>query len=107
MPMRTYLKRLAHIGYSWLSIFWIYLSVGCRFWRWRIQLWLQQLHLAESIQRGMKQKQTLLLIRHGQTTWNAEHLLPGQLPGIELNDTGRQQVARLADALSQIPISAI
>ncbi len=52
-------------------------------------------------------KQTLLFIRHGQTTWNAEHILPGQLPGIALNDTGREQAARLADALALLPISAI
>ena len=52
-------------------------------------------------------KQTLLFIRHGQTTWNVEHRLPGQLPGIILNDTGRKQAARLADALHILPISAI
>jgi len=52
-------------------------------------------------------KQTLLLIRHGQTSWNVEHRLPGQIPGIELNQTGKQQVARLAEALTVIPISAI
>jgi len=52
-------------------------------------------------------KQTLLFIRHGQTTWNVEHRLPGQLPGITLNDTGRKQAARLADALHILPISAI
>jgi probable phosphoglycerate mutase len=51
-------------------------------------------------------KQTLLLIRHGQTSWNVEHRLPGQIPGVELNETGRQQAARLADALTVIPISA-
>jgi len=52
-------------------------------------------------------KQTLLIIRHGQTTWNVEHRLPGQLPGVSLNDTGRQQASLLADALSVLPISAI
>jgi broad specificity phosphatase PhoE len=52
-------------------------------------------------------KQTLLFVRHGQTTWNVEHRLPGQLPGIPLNETGRQQVARLADALMVLPISAV
>jgi len=52
-------------------------------------------------------KQTLLLIRHGQTSWNVEHRLPGQIAGVELNETGRQQAARLADALTVIPISAI
>ena len=88
-----------------MYVLWIYLSVGCRFWRWRIRLWLQQLHIVESTHTGMKQ--TLLLIRHGQTTWNAEQKLPGQLPGITLNEKGREQVARLAEALSAIPISAI
>ena len=52
-------------------------------------------------------KQTLLLIRHGQTSWNVEHRLPGQIPGVELNEKGRQQATRLADALTVIPISAI
>ena len=52
-------------------------------------------------------KQTLLFVRHGQTTWNVEHRLPGQLPGVELNDTGRQQAKKLADALAVLPISAI
>ncbi len=52
-------------------------------------------------------KQTLLFIRHGQTTWNVEHRLPGQLPGVALNETGRQQADRLADALTVLPISAI
>jgi broad specificity phosphatase PhoE len=88
-----------------MYVLWIYLSVGCRFWRWRIRLWLQQLHIVESTHTGMKQ--TLLFIRHGQTTWNAEQKLPGQLPGISLNEKGRKQVADLAEALSAIPISAI
>ena len=103
--MRGYLKKLISNGYSWMQVLWICLHVGRRFWCWRIQLWLQQLHITESTHTGMKQ--TLLFIRHGQTTWNADHLLPGQLPGITLNDTGREQAARLADALALIPISAI
>jgi probable phosphoglycerate mutase len=61
--------------------------------------------MTERTHTGMKQ--TLLLIRHGQTTWNVEHRLPGQIPGIALNETGRQQAARLADSLTVIPISAI
>jgi probable phosphoglycerate mutase len=52
-------------------------------------------------------KQMLLFVRHGQTTWNAEHRLPGQLPGVALNETGRQQAAQLAEALTVLPISAI
>lgn len=102
---RDYLRRLATIGYSWTYVLWIYLSVGWRFWRWRIQLWLQQVHMTESTHTGMKQ--TLLFIRHGQSTWNAKHLLPGQLPDIPLTDKGRQEVTRLAEALTVIPISAI
>jgi broad specificity phosphatase PhoE len=52
-------------------------------------------------------KQTLHFIRHGQTTWNVEHRLPGQLPGIHLTDIGKQQAERLADALTVLPISAV
>src|SRR5207237_4177725 len=36
-----------------------------------------------------------------------EEKRPGQLPGIALNEKGREQAARLAEALSAIPISAI
>ena len=52
-------------------------------------------------------KQLLLLIRHGESTWNVEHRLPGQLPGIELTATGRAQAQRLAKALTVLPLSAI
>jgi len=103
--MRGYLRRLTSAVNGWILVLWIYLSVSWRFYHWRIQLWLRQSHLVESTNTGMKQ--TLLFIRHGQTLWNVEHRLPGQLPGVALNDTGRQQVARLADALTILPISAI
>jgi probable phosphoglycerate mutase len=106
MHAKRYLRRLIRVGYSWIYLLWIYISVGVRFIRWQMQPWFQQFHTAGSTQTTMK-KQTLLLIRHGQTTWNVEHRLPGQLPGVELNDTGRQQAARLADALTVLPISAI
>ena len=52
-------------------------------------------------------KPLLLLIRHGESTWNVEHRLPGQLPGIELTATGRAQAQRLAEALTGLPLSAI
>ncbi|MBO0791597.1 MAG: histidine phosphatase family protein, partial [Ktedonobacteraceae bacterium] len=52
-------------------------------------------------------KRTFLFIRHGQTTWNVEQRLPGQLEGVALNDTGRKQAAHLADALTVLPISAL
>src|SRR5438128_5147289 len=103
--MRGYLRRLTSIVRGWIFVLWIYLSVGWRFYGWRLQLRFRQASIVESTQTGMKQ--TLLFIRHGQTTWNVEHRLPGQLPGVELNDAGRQQAARLADALTVLPISAI
>ncbi len=52
-------------------------------------------------------KQMLLIIRHGQTTWNVEHRLPGQVPGVTLTETGKQQAARLAEALTVLPISTL
>ena len=52
-------------------------------------------------------KHWLFLIRHGETTWNVEHRLPGQLPGIELTDIGREQAKRLAQALKTVPLTAI
>src|SRR5260221_5341064 len=52
-------------------------------------------------------KRLLLFIRHGQTTWNIVHRLPGHLPGNELTDTGRGQAKRLAQALTDLPLSAI
>jgi len=52
-------------------------------------------------------KRLLFFIRHGQTTWNVEHRLPGQFPGNELTDTGQEQARRLAEALTVLPLSAI
>jgi len=52
-------------------------------------------------------KHLLLLLRHGESTWNVEHRLPGQLPGIELTEAGQAQAQRLARALSMLPLSSI
>src|SRR5260370_1635477 len=103
--MRGYLKRLSGFVIGWIFVLWICLNVGWRFYRWRLQLWFRQSYMVESTHIGMKQ--TLLFIRHGQTTWNVEHRRPGQLPGVALDETGRQQAARLADALTVLQISAI
>src|SRR6266705_134412 len=105
---KGFLERLTGVVRGWVLVLWIYLSAGWRYygWRWRIwRLGFPKAVLEESIKTGMKQ--TLLLIRHGQTTWNVEQRLPGQIPGVELNEKGRQQATRLADALTIIPISAI
>jgi len=82
-----------------------YLGSVWSFWRWRLDLWRHPEQLMESTQKNMKQ--TLLFIRHGQTTWNVEHILPGQLPGIALTEAGREQAERLAEALKILPITAI
>ncbi len=101
------MKRIARAGYAWLLIAWLYLTVACRYWRWRIRLWLKQWHIPGNESIASNMKQILLIIRHGESTWNAEGLLPGQLEGIALTDKGRQQAAALADALSALPLSAI
>ena len=49
----------------------------------------------------------LVLVRHGQTDYNVKHLLPGQLPGISLNEEGRREARATGDAIRALPISAI
>jgi probable phosphoglycerate mutase len=83
----------------------ISLVVAGRFWRWRLELWRHPERLLEGTTTRMKR--TLLFIRHGQTTWNVEHLLPGQLSGIALTEAGHEQAARLGEALQVLPITAI
>ena len=107
MRHRTCVRRqLLRFCIGPLHILWLYLCVGVRFVRWRLIVRRTHFRAVESIYDTMK-KQTLLLVRHGQTAWNVEHRLPGQLPGVALNDTGHQQAARLAEALTVIPISAV
>jgi probable phosphoglycerate mutase len=48
----------------------------------------------------------LVLIRHGETAWNAEHRIQGQLD-IPLSPTGVRQATRLAERLAGEPIDAI
>lgn len=57
--------------------------------------------------RPAKPPRLLMLIRHGQTTYNVEHRLPGQLPGVLLTDEGRRQAHQAAVALSALPLSAV
>lgn len=49
----------------------------------------------------------LVLVRHGQTDFNVKHLLPGQLPGIPLNEEGRSEAQATATGLSGLPLTAI
>lgn len=103
--MRSVLKRLTGGMHGLLLVLWIYVSAGWHHYGWRRRLRSPQTVIDESTSSGMKQ--TLLFIRHGQTTWNIEHRLPGQLPGIHLTEAGKQQAERLADSLAVLPISAV
>jgi len=107
MRIRAYLKWLCSVVRGWLFVLWIYLNVAWRFCGWRFQLWYRQRYMAESESTQTGTKRTLLFIRHGQTTWNVEHRLPGQFPGNELTGTGQEQARRLAEALTVLPLSAI
>lgn len=49
----------------------------------------------------------LYLIRHGQTPYNVEHRLPGQLPDIHLNEVGVRQAQDLSIALRDLPLTAV
>ncbi len=93
------------IVYGWIHILCIYLSVGVHFLHWRILFLLYPKRSIGNVQDRMKQ--TLLIVRHGQTTWNVEHRLPGQLPGVTLNEVGHRQATRLAEALKVLPINAV
>ncbi|HEY0755457.1 MAG TPA: histidine phosphatase family protein [Ktedonobacteraceae bacterium] len=99
------MKRLVYNSANLVLIPQAYLDSTWRFWHWRLDLWQHPEKLMESTQKNMKQ--TLLFIRHGQTTWNVEHRLPGQLLGIPLNENGREQAQRLAEALKILPITAV
>lgn len=106
--VRHALKMLRHVGMSgtsWLRLIWLYFVISGRFGVWRVSIWLHSSYYRRSIQSHMKQ--TLLIIRHGQTTWNIEHRLPGQLRGIVLTEEGQQQAIRLAEALTVFPISTV
>jgi len=106
--MRRALKMIRRVWVSvasWFQLIQLYLVVTGRFFVWRVHTWFHSSYSRGSIQLPMKQ--TLLLIRHGETTWNREHRLPGQLPGIALTEEGRLQAASLAKALSTFPISTV
>ncbi|MEO8152904.1 MAG: histidine phosphatase family protein [Rhizobacter sp.] len=54
----------------------------------------------------MEQATRVLAVRHGETAWNVDTRIQGQLD-IPLNDTGRWQAERLASALADEGVSAI
>lgn len=49
----------------------------------------------------------LVLVRHGQTDFNVQHRLPGQLPGVPLNEEGRREAQATGEALAALPLTSI
>lgn len=50
---------------------------------------------------------TALLVRHGRTTANTAGLLAGRAPGVHLDEVGREQAARTASRISEVPLAAV
>lgn len=50
---------------------------------------------------------TLILLRHARSAANAAGVLAGRSPGVELDETGREQAATLVSRLSGVPIADI
>jgi probable phosphomutase (TIGR03848 family) len=50
---------------------------------------------------------TLLLVRHGRTAANADGVLAGRTPGVDLDDTGREQATALADRMTALPLVSV
>lgn len=61
----------------------------------------------ERQQQPGKPPRLVLLVRHGQTTYNVEQRLPGQLTGVALTEEGRRQAYQAAVALAAVPLSAV
>lgn len=49
----------------------------------------------------------LLLIRHGENDYVKEGRMAGRLPGVHLNERGREQAEALAEKLKEAPIKAV
>ena len=50
---------------------------------------------------------TVLLVRHGRTTANAQGILAGRAAGVRLDAVGREQAARAAARLAEVPLAAV
>lgn len=50
---------------------------------------------------------TVLLIRHARSVANAEGILAGRLPGVDLDEIGREQSQMLAAKLKELPLEFI
>lgn len=50
---------------------------------------------------------TIILVRHGENDWVKKHRLAGWIPGVHLNENGRQQAADAAQRLAALSITAL
>ncbi len=50
---------------------------------------------------------TLILLRHARSVSNTAGVLAGRSPGVELDDTGREQAAALVERLAKVPLAEI
>ncbi len=50
---------------------------------------------------------TVILLRHGRSSANAAGVLAGRTPGVDLDETGRTQAARLVERLAGVPLAGI
>ncbi|MGJ3509325.1 MSMEG_4193 family putative phosphomutase [Enemella sp. A6] len=50
---------------------------------------------------------TLVLVRHGRTTANANHVLAGRSPGVHLDEVGVEQARTVGRRLAGVPVSAV
>lgn len=50
---------------------------------------------------------TVILVRHGRTTANADGVLAGRTAGIKLDEAGREQVARTGERLGVVPLVGV
>jgi probable phosphomutase (TIGR03848 family) len=50
---------------------------------------------------------TLILLRHGRSSANAAGVLAGRTPGVELDESGRAQAARVVERLVGVPLAEV
>ena len=50
---------------------------------------------------------TVVLVRHGRTSANASGVLAGWTPGVDLDETGREQAGALGRRLGGVPLAAV
>lgn len=50
---------------------------------------------------------TVILVRHGRTSANASGTLAGRLPGVRLDELGRDQAARAGERIAAVPVATV